>query len=163
MQPPLRIVVEEEVDRMALAAVFGNEVASGQVEILAGEGRSGAISLAELLLLQDPERPVALVLDADRDDPERLLTSARNILARIGDGDWHVAVAVPGLEQWFASVPDLKSAIESRSMTAGLAVLGKARVNRDSLRQVSKEFSEFDDFVRSELAALQTANGVPAT
>jgi len=85
-------------------------------EIIDGLTTSGAIALAELSLLEYPERPVAVLLNApagDRRESEQSRATVKRILARAAPEGWYVGVAIPRLDAWAMTDPRIKQDFES--------------------------------------------------
>jgi hypothetical protein len=85
------------------------------VEVHGGLTTSGAISRAEASLLTYPERPVAIIINADREaePPEATRLGIKRILARAYPENWCVAVPVPNLVAWAMTDPRIKREIEA--------------------------------------------------
>jgi hypothetical protein len=84
------------------------------VEIVDSLTTSGTIGLAELSLLEHPERPVAVLLTApDGEEADQTRATVKRILARAAPEGWYVGVAVPRLEAWATTDPRIKQDLES--------------------------------------------------
>ncbi|HZV03751.1 MAG TPA: hypothetical protein VE999_01555 [Gemmataceae bacterium] len=86
------------------------------VEIIDGGTSSGAISKAMGSLLDNPEQPVAVLLDGpsgtSREIAEERATIKR-LLARAALEGWYVALAIPRLDAWAMTDPRIKQDFES--------------------------------------------------
>jgi hypothetical protein len=66
--------------------------------------------------LEHPEIPVAVLLNANTEDPsevEQLRATVKRILARAAPEGWYVAVAVPRLDAWAITDPRIRKDFES--------------------------------------------------
>jgi hypothetical protein len=130
------------------------------VEIVDGATTSGTIARAELSLLRQPERPVALLLESCTEDPVeigQLREPTQRILARASPDNWYVAVAVPRLSTWVLTDPAIKKDFESRHNGRGtypdLAVrvaeiTKKMPFDESALREQSPDFRGLVEFLQ---------------
>jgi hypothetical protein len=120
--PSIRIFTEKLPEQRFLQAIFFEEEALGLVEISPELAASGAVSAATSSLLDHPERPAVVVINADTEDPREvkaLRGSAWRLLAQVTDGDenWHVAVAVPRVDAWVLADPRIAQAFQAEEAT----------------------------------------------
>src|SRR5438132_5984776 len=97
LQP--RVFVENLPEKRIAEAILGRY----HPEIVDGFTASAATALAELSLLEHPERPVAVLLNTRTEDPaeiDEVRSALRRILARASPSGWYVALAVPRLDAW---------------------------------------------------------------
>jgi hypothetical protein len=130
------------------------------VEIVDGLTTSGAIAQAEFLLLRQPERPVALLLESRTEDPVeigQLREPTQRILARASPDNWHVAVAVPRLSDWVLTDPAIRQDFESRhngrptypDLAVRVAEITRKRpFDETALRQQSPDFRGLVEFLQ---------------
>jgi hypothetical protein len=86
------------------------------VEIIDGGTSSGAISRAMASLLHQPDRPVAVLLDAPSGDSREIAQergAIKRLLARSAPEGWYVAIAIPRLDAWAMTDPRIKQDFES--------------------------------------------------
>src|SRR5919198_1127059 len=104
----IRLLVESASDERIVKAFFRQQVKEGLVATEPCLTTSGAISLAESLLLRGPAQPVALILNTKTKDPreiEELRGTVERILAGCSLRGWYLALAVPRLDAWAATDP----------------------------------------------------------
>jgi hypothetical protein len=85
------------------------------VEIIDGMTTSGAIALAQFSLLEYPERPIAVLLDApagDGRESAELRATVKRLLARTAPEGWYVGLAIPRLDAWAMTDPRIKQDFE---------------------------------------------------
>ncbi len=96
------VVVEGETDKLIVERLLRG-VIEPPVQVVSAQGRSSAISLARTVLASRPN-PVALVLDADSSDHERIeelrADLASSLAAAGSTTPFHVCLAVPTIEAW---------------------------------------------------------------
>jgi hypothetical protein len=110
LQP--RVYVENLPEKRFAAALLR----SYAVEVIDGLTTSGTVALAELSLLEHPERHVAVLLNApagDWKEGERIRATVKRILARAAPEGWYVGVAIPRLVAWAMTDPRIKQDFES--------------------------------------------------
>src|SRR5688500_7078178 len=98
--PRVRLITENLPEQRFLEAIFLREVDDLKtVEVDSALTASAATGIAEYALMEHPERPVALVINTDTEDPEEIEEEVRGpvhrILAQITPTGWHVALAIP--------------------------------------------------------------------
>jgi hypothetical protein len=138
------------------------------VEIIDGLTTSGAIALAELSLLEHPERPVAVLLNAPAGEPrqvEQIRATVKRILARAAPEGWYVGVAIPRLDAWAMTDPRIKQDFESflegkASYTDRAVRIGNLTKNQPF--NPSELYRKSDDF-RGLVEFLQRYSPVPST
>jgi hypothetical protein len=70
--PNVCILTEKLADQRFLGAIFLEEESLGLVEIIPCLTSSAAVSGAMTMLSNDPERPIAVVINADTEDPREV-------------------------------------------------------------------------------------------
>jgi hypothetical protein len=120
--PNVRILTEKLADQRFLGAIFLGEESLGLIEIIPCLTSSAAVSGAMTMLSNDPERPIAVVINADTEEPREVKTirgSAWRLLAQVTDGDenWHVALAVPRVDAWVLADPRIAQAFQAEEAT----------------------------------------------
>src|SRR4051812_25188647 len=106
--PSVRILAENLPEQRFLEAIFREELEHDLVEISSWLTSSAVIGIAQRTLLEQPERPVALVLNTNTRDPREIDVqgrTVRRILARITPDGWHVALAIPEVDVWVLADP----------------------------------------------------------
>jgi hypothetical protein len=86
------------------------------VEVIATTTTSSAISKAMGSLLDHPERPVAVLLDAPSESSREIAeerATIKRLLARAAPEGWYVAIAVPRLDAWAMTDPRIEQDFES--------------------------------------------------
>ena len=86
------------------------------VEVIATTTTSSAISKAMGSLLDHPERPVAVLLDAPSESSREIAeerATIKRLLARAAPEGWYVAIAVPRLDAWLMMDPRIKQDFEA--------------------------------------------------
>lgn len=87
------------------------------VEVIDSMTTSAAISKAIVSLLDHPERPVAVLLNAptrnSRETTAEMRGAAKRLLARAALEGWYVAIAIPRLDAWAMTDPRIKQDFES--------------------------------------------------
>jgi hypothetical protein len=86
------------------------------VEVVNGRTSSNMIGLAQFSLLEHPERPVAVLVNAEDGDglePNELRGTVKRLLARAAPDGWYVGVAIPRLDAWAMTDPRIKRDFES--------------------------------------------------
>jgi hypothetical protein len=107
-----RLIVENLPEKRFAEALFPRD----DLQIDDGMTTSGAIALAVFSLLEHPERPVALLLNAGTEEDraiDELRGTVKRILARAAPEGWYVAIAVPRLDAWAVTDPRIKRDFDS--------------------------------------------------
>src|SRR5579884_785003 len=115
-QAPTRLIVENLAEKRFAEALLRPY----RLRIDDALTTSGAVALAELSLLEHPEQPVALLLNAGTEEPERieeLRATVKRILARAAPEGWFVALAIPRLNAWAVTDPRIRRAFEEEEAT----------------------------------------------
>jgi hypothetical protein len=153
------MITENLTERRFLDAIFRAEIERGAVEIASTLTSTGALSVAEYSLLEHPEIPVALVLNADTDDLERVDARQRTIeriLTRAAPTGWHVTLAVPKIDAWVKADPRVREDFESNEATRDnrfnqgvrIGELAKvAPIDREAIARAHPEFRALEEFV----------------
>jgi hypothetical protein len=162
----VRLLVENRPEEKIAEAIFRREVESGLVEVDSGLTTSGTIALAELSLLEHPDRPVALVLNTRTENQEKIAElheTVPRILSRTAPPDrWQVALAVPRLDAWAWVDPRLRAALEAREVLnkdySRLAdelvkLTRKHPFDVEALAQASPDFRGLLDFIQRHAQA----------
>jgi hypothetical protein len=112
MSTPLVQVFVEDLPELRIAGAL---LRPYPVKLVDGRTCSNAIGLAKLSLLEEPEQPIALLLDAPGGDREAEETRAAvmRILGRTAADGWYVAVAVPRLDAWAMTDSRIRQDLES--------------------------------------------------
>jgi hypothetical protein len=154
-RPRPRLIVEYRADQQFAQALFG----AYRIPIDGGHTHSGAISHAEVSLLEHPEQPVAVLLNAGTEDPiaiKETRGAAMRILARAYPENWCVALAIPRLNAWALTDPRIREAFEADEATrknyyaqaARIGALTKNRPFDDSvLRRDNADYRGLVEFL----------------
>jgi hypothetical protein len=175
-QHAVRLLAENLPDQRFLEAIFRPQIDQGLLKVDSGLTTSGAISIAEFSLLKDPDQPVALVLNTHTSDEEKiadLLGSVRRILSRTVSSNWHVALAIPRLDQWAMKDPAVKAAFDSSPATSKnhnslyvdravrmADLVRKKPFDRAILARESVQFRALEEFITSHVGASRATNSV---
>jgi hypothetical protein len=159
---PCVIVTEGTVDIAILKAVL--EMPAGRsVQFVPAGSRSAADSLARSLLVNG-DADVALVVDADSVDPDRvdelrrfLNQSLREMPSRVG---WHVFVFVPGIEAILFEDRSVIESVVGRSVSDLDLVRGQFEP-RQVLQQLLSHRPNTDDLARLQRADLAVLREIP--
>jgi hypothetical protein len=109
---PTGVIVEGRSGKLVAEALLRPYA----VKIVESSTTSGAIALAERCLLEVPERPIAVLLNAGTEDErevEEIRGAAKWLLARCALEGWYVAVAIPRLDAWALSDPRIRREFDS--------------------------------------------------
>lgn len=155
----LSLLVENRAEELMASGIFKDFIASELLRVIMCWESSSAISRAELSLLQNPELPVALVLNCSG-PPEEFRAPVENILRRDAPrGPWHLALAIPDMTTWLRLDPTFASALANSTSTnmaskVEIAVFFKDwsavasnRVDRDSIASRDREFEALHRFI----------------
>jgi hypothetical protein len=168
--PPssIRVLTENLPEERALQAIFRDELERGSIEVQSLLTSSAALGVAEYSLLEHPDRPIALVLNAGDEDPmrrEERRDTIHRILTNASTSGWHVALAVPDVEAWFMADPFVRATFDAdeaaRSSRHERAVrigpLARRRsIDRESICREFPEFQALAEFLERSARALQT-------
>jgi hypothetical protein len=98
------ILVEKQADQRFIAGMFRRELDAGEIEIEVCITASGITGTAQRMLLEQPERRVALVPNAKTQDAktveEEFVAPIHRMLAGFPATAWCLAVAIPRLDAW---------------------------------------------------------------
>lgn len=159
------IFVENRAEVLFVEGIFRDLVDTGQVEIMMAWTLSGAIGLAQSSLLQYPQAPIALALNAaSTEEAAEQRGSIERILAGISTGAaWSVSFAIPDMTTWARRDPSFEQALSDQKHRReklnkyDVAVLFKDwsqshQFNRPVAASCDLEFANLDEFVASCLA-----------
>jgi hypothetical protein len=164
------VITHSATDQRFLEAIFRKERESGVMEVSSRSTYSGAIAMAEYMLLMTGDRPIVLILNADTDDPERIKREQRTIeriLYRSAPNGWHVTLAIPNVDAWVKADPRIRADFEANSATRGnrynqairiWELVKEAPLNREEIRRVHPEFRALDEFIERSSPILQPAS-----
>jgi hypothetical protein len=120
-------------------------------EVIKAFSDDTAIMRAKAALYHDPERPVAVLINAGTEDPVRIKEdrgAANRLVAQYAScGAWYVAIAIPRLDAWALTDPRLRDALQP---PPGVKLLYKERAAR------IKELTRDEPFDATELLRLDT-------
>jgi hypothetical protein len=149
---PHQIVTEGDTDALILHEILKGRVYDERLIRIAG-GYSSAISLARSMLLY-PGKRVALVLDADTNDPDAIEKRQRFVEAALEeyafDSQFRVFLAVPTIEAWLFLDPHV---------TNQLLPSGQAEFLRPKIAAEPRRVLEIALGVNGHPAAFKTALG----
>jgi hypothetical protein len=164
------LITHSVTNQRFLEAVFRKERESGAMEVSSRSTYSGAIATAEYSLLTGQHNPIALVLNADTDDPERIESEERTIgriLYRAAPNGWHVALAVPNVDAWVKADPRIRADFEANPATRDSRynqavrieeLVKEAPLDRDAIRRARPEFRALEEFIERSSPILQPAS-----
>ena len=112
----IQLLTENRAEQLFLMAIFLEERRRGLIEVSSFLLPDTAVSAAELYLLQRPERPIALILNAGHKAPEQIEKKRavlRRILSKITRKNWHISLANPNVDAWVMADPDVKAEFEA--------------------------------------------------
>ncbi len=117
----IRIFVENRAEQLIVEGIFRPEIEAGEVQIDQCWELSSMIGVAQLSLLQHPERPVALVINASdrtQDDVEQnILGPIHRQLSDTASVDWIMVVAYPNIVAWAKSDPRVEEIYAAENLT----------------------------------------------
>jgi hypothetical protein len=121
------IVVEHRLEK-PLAAALLKPVAT---EVYDAGTTSGAVGHAMGFLLDEPQRPVVLLIGTRTDNERTIGTdrgAAQRLLATCSLTGWHVAMAIPRLDAWARTDPRIDRDLTAKFPGASLYVDRLARI-----------------------------------
>lgn len=103
----VNVVTEGKADEAILKSLLREELPEKiDLKFFAAEGKDGAVSYARSLLATRPER-LALVVDADKDDPSQLRNRLNEVLWPVANADrYEVFVVAPALDATLLDVQE---------------------------------------------------------
>jgi hypothetical protein len=167
-KPRVRLYADSRPTQWFLEAFFPDEVEAGRLRVQHGEGQGDPISMAMTTLLERPGSLVAVVINTDTTDEDRIERELRGpafrTLAGAAYKGWHVALAIPRIDAWAVHDPRVKADFESRPETRsddafwarGLRIteLAKAApIDVDRIARADEEFRGLLEFSRQHTRA----------
>jgi hypothetical protein len=103
--PPLPLLATGLSQQSYLEAIFHSFISDGVLQVYSYHGPDAALAIAETFPYERPNRHIAIVLETEADDPNRIrkiYEEAHRRLYRTSPTKelWHVALAVPDLTEW---------------------------------------------------------------
>jgi hypothetical protein len=129
------------------------------LRIDSGLGGTSVLTIGSSSLLRDPEQPVAMVLNAETEKPAELgelRKSIKSYMSFSAADNWHVALAIPKVDDWALADRRIKRAFEEtphlardryNRAVAMKKLTEKEPFNVDALRRTNAEFRRLDDFL----------------
>ncbi len=166
-KPKVQMVTATLSEHRGLAAIFSREVHTGSLSIISYMQAQTAVGGAELSLLNDPERPVALVLDAETVDAEAIDQRRRSMERRLGrltPEPWTITLAVPNIESWALADPEIRALFESdeafgsnrlRSATRLADFVRQHAIDRAEVGRQHPEFARLLEYLGRFIPAAQ--------
>jgi hypothetical protein len=137
-----------------LEAILRDRRDRGEIRIDSGLGGTSILSIGSSALLRHPDRPIALVLNTDDEDPDELHGYINRYMPFLPT--WHAALATPKVDDWamaddrvkqiFETKPHLKRDRYNRAVEIGKLVEDEP-FDVESLRRISEEFRGLEDFL----------------
>jgi hypothetical protein len=168
--PSVRILAENLPEQRFLEAIFQEEMVRNLVEISSWLTSSAVIGIAQRTLLEQPGRPVALVLNSNDSDPQEIedrSRTVRRILSQITPDNWHVTLAIPKVDSWIRADPRIAQAFQAdetmrndrynQAVQIGYLVQ-QAPLDRLAIGRVHPEFAALAEFIQRHLPVPQTAS-----
>ncbi len=166
-----QLLAENLPEQRFLQAIFRQERKASLPEVSSYLLAESAIGAAQLYLLQDPDRPVALVLnEADRDRAADRRREIESFLGRLARPDnFLLTFAIPDVDAWIRADPVVEIARRTNPLlsedrhkfAANLArELGDHPIGRDAIAARFPEFRELRDFLETSILAMRSS--VPA-
>jgi hypothetical protein len=165
----VRILTNNRAEELFLKAILKPRVDQGQIRVDSYLLSDAAISIARQSLLEHPERPVALVLNADTTDSRKASRDRGSVERILGSAyplNWFVALVVPKVSAWALADPRIKSDFETGKSTRTNYYEQAVRIGElvketpfdvDALRRVSPEFRGLEDFINRYAGAPKAA------
>ncbi|MDR3639093.1 MAG: hypothetical protein P4L84_35135 [Isosphaeraceae bacterium] len=157
--PQVQLLAENLPEHRFLEAIFLEERRAGLVTVSSYLLPSTALAAAELYLLQDRQRPIALVLNSGTKVPEQIerkRASLQRVLSRITPEHWLVVLAIPDVDSWIMADPQVQERMaadlafrESRDeRSARIAELARTHpLDRNAIGQAHPEFRDLVGFI----------------
>ena len=189
--PPLPLLATGLSQQSYLEAIFQSFIKDGVLQVYSYHGQDAALAIAETFPYKRPDRHIAVVLETETDNPDRIRTiyeEARDRLFRTcPTGElWHVALAVPDLTEWALVDDRIRQEYERiRQDTATkvppeqhektklwnyvglsariLSLVEAQPFDLDSLKQKSRQVRELCTFIEKTLLPKPKPKPVPVT
>jgi len=189
--PPLPLLATGHSQHRYLEAIFQSFIKDGVLKVYTYVGQDSALAIAETFPYERPDRHIAIVLETESQDPDRIRTiyeEARSRLYRTSPtGElWHVALAVPDLREWALVDDRIRQEYEKfRQDTAAevppeqheklerriyiefsaqiLSLVETQPFDLDSLKQKSRQVRELCTFIEKSLLPKPKPKPVPVT
>jgi len=91
------------LQKRVIRAIFASLIHNAPVVVDDSASDDSALSVAETVLWRHPDWNVAVVLETKSEDPQKIrerYESACRRLRRVSTKRWHVALAIPNLQEW---------------------------------------------------------------
>jgi len=103
--PPLPLLATGHSQHRYLQAIFQSFIKDEVLEVYTYFGRDAALAIAETFPYERPDRHIAVILETEADDPDRIRkiygVAHRRLTRTSPTGElWHVALAIPDLREW---------------------------------------------------------------
>src|SRR5262249_51242378 len=114
--------------------------------------------------------PIALVLNTDTDDPERIEREQKTIeriLYRAAPRGWHVTLAIPKIDAWVKADPRIRQDFEANLATRDSRynqslqieeLVKEAPLDREAIRRAHPEFRALEEFIERSSPIPQPAS-----
>lgn len=160
----VRILVENRAEQLIVEGILRAEIEAGEVHVDQCWELSSLLRVADLSLLEHPERPIALIVNANGRTPsdieEEVLGPIRRRLSDTASNDWIVVVAYPDILAWARSDARFDHACKMQNLTnkhdlaARFADWSKAEsFDRASLSTSDSQFASLLEFLTAHAAA----------
>jgi hypothetical protein len=189
--PPLPLLATGLSQQSYLEAIFQSFIKDEVLQVYSYYGQDAALAIAETFPYERPGRHIAIVLQTESHDPDRIRTiyeeACRRLYRTCPTGElWHVALAIPDLREWALVDARIRQEYEKiRQDTAtkvppeqhdktdlwnyvGLSaqILSLVEVqpfDLDSLKQKSRQVRELCTFIEKSLLPKPKPKPVPVT
>jgi hypothetical protein len=189
--PPLPLLATGHSQHRYLEAIFQSFIKDGVLQVYTYVGQDSALAIAETFPYERPGRHIAIVLETESDDPDRIRKiygEAHRRLSRTSPtGElWHVALAIPDLKEWALVDDRIRQEYEKiRQDTATkvrpeqhekserwiyidfsariLSLVEAQPFDLDSLKQKSRQVRELCTFIEKSLLPRPKPKPVPVT
>ena len=160
----VRLFVENLPEKNFLSAIYRREIDAQLMELEAGRGAESTIALAESSLQDQPELPIALVLNSDTKQAAEIKRRKNRIFQKFfviepDQSRWCVAFAIPKLNAWVLADPFIKARLPawrkgaSQYDAQAVAILDLTKsytIDRSCLTKFP-DFKELDRFLQGRL------------
>jgi hypothetical protein len=189
--PPLPLLATGLSQQSYLEAIFQSFIKDEVLKVYSYYGQDAALAIAETFPYKRPDRHIAIVLETESHDPDRIRTIYEEACSRLyrtcPTGDlWHVALAIPDLKEWALVDDRIRQEYEKIrqdtatkvpqeqhekielwnyvGLSARILALGEAQpFDLDSLKQRSRQVRELCTFIEKSLLPKPKPKPVPVT
>lgn len=150
----VQVWTEDLPEQRVMEAILRERLDRREISIETGAGGTSILSITSSRLIRDPQQPMALVLDAEGEEPTELHRLIYRYMPAVDT--WVDAVAVPDVDAWAWADPRLAEVFRS---TPGLAgdryrraeaigrLTGEIPFDVAALRETDEEFRRLEEFL----------------